>query len=36
MAKGFTPAEDYDYGQDDYDEYGQTKDENIEMKNLDD
>ena len=39
MAEGFTPAEDYggygdDYG--DYDKYGQTKDENIEMKNRDD
>ena len=35
MAESFTPAEDF-YREDEfYDERGQTKDENIEMKNRD-
>ena len=35
MAEGFTPTEDF-YREDEfYDERGQTKDENIEMKNRD-
>ena len=34
MAEGFTPAEDYTPAGEYYDEYGQTKDENTEMKNL--
>ena len=35
MAEGFTPAEDYTPADEYYDEYGQTKDENTEMKKFD-